>query len=45
MNRRDVCVHHNPLRERGIVFLRIGSVCKNPSLTRRVVINPNVFGF
>jgi hypothetical protein len=35
--------YHNPLRQRGIAFFRCGSVCKNPSLTRRVVIIPPVF--
>ena len=36
-------VYSNPLRERGIVFLSFSSDCKNPSLTLRVVINPNAF--
>jgi hypothetical protein len=34
----------NPTRQRGIVFLRFGSVSKNPSLTLRVMINHSVFG-
>jgi len=38
-----VCDYPNPTRQRGIEFLRFGSVCKNPSLTRRVMILPCVF--
>jgi iron(III) transport system ATP-binding protein len=38
-----VCAYPNPLRQRGIVFLRFGSVSANPSLTRRVVMIPFVF--
>jgi len=34
----------NPLRQRGIAFLRFSSVCKNPSLTRRVMMITRVFG-
>jgi hypothetical protein len=34
----------NPTRQRGFVFLRFGSVSKNPSLTLRVMINHSVFG-
>ena len=37
------CVDPNPTRQRGIVLLRLGSVSTNPSLTLRVMMNPNVF--
>lgn len=38
-----VCGHHNPLRQRGIVFCFLRCVSRNPSLTLRVVINCNAF--
>ena len=38
-----VCDYPNPLRQRGIVFLRFGSVSKNPSLTLRVGMYSPVF--
>ena len=38
-----ICDYPNPTRQRGIVFLRFGSVFKHPSLTLRVMINTSVF--
>ena len=38
-----ICNYPNPTRQRGIVFLRFGSVSENPSLTLRVGIYSLVF--
>ncbi len=40
----SACAHHNQKRQRAIELSRSTSVAVNPSLTRRVMIIPCVFG-